>query len=321
MKQVTSRDSRPMKEKLVYKCKCDVSGTITHYKVRYVAKGYAQQYSIDYNKTTAPTAHLESFRIVLHLAATLNWDLYQFNIKTTFLHGILPPDETAYMEQPNSFEEPGKEGWVMELHKSIYGMKQASRIWNKTFHDTVTSWGFRRMSNEWCVYHCVSETGTTIFALHVDDIIAASSSTDETNRFRADLKSRWDISDLGPAKFALGISISRDIANKTISISQTAFIDRILAKFNQSDVHPCDTPMIAGLQLTRPDKSQPVSPHILEWMQRTPYRELVGSLNYLAVATHPDITFAIGRLASFLDCYRDEHWNAAIRVLCYIKGT
>jgi hypothetical protein len=64
------------------------------------------------------------------------------------------------------------------------------------------------MSNEWCVYHHVSNTRTTIFALHIDDIIAASSSTDETNWFRTDLKSHWDSLDLGPAKFALGISIS-----------------------------------------------------------------------------------------------------------------
>src|SRR5258708_35386213 len=56
-------------------------------------------------------------------------------------------------------------------------------------------------------------------------------------------------------------------------------------------------------------------------MEHTPYRELVGSLNYLAVVTRPDISFAVGILASFLDCYRDEHWNAAIRVLRYVKGT
>src|SRR5258708_12826660 len=56
-------------------------------------------------------------------------------------------------------------------------------------------------------------------------------------------------------------------------------------------------------------------------MEHTPYRELVGSLNYLAVVTRPDISFAVGILASFLDCYRDEHWNAAIRVLHYVKGT
>ena len=130
---------RPMRGKLVCKRKRDDSGAIKRYKVRYVAKGYAQQYGVDYDKTTAPTARLESFRVVLHIAASLDWDLQQFDIKTAFLHGVLPPDETAYMEQPPGFEEPGKEDHVMQLHKSIYGMKQASHIWNKTFHETVTA--------------------------------------------------------------------------------------------------------------------------------------------------------------------------------------
>ena len=117
-----------MRGKLVCKCKCDDSGKISRYKVRYVAKGYAQQYGIDFEKTTAPNARLESFHLVLHLAASLGWDLHQFNIKTAFLHGVLPPEETVYMEQPPGFEEPGKENWVWQLQKSIYGMKQASRI-------------------------------------------------------------------------------------------------------------------------------------------------------------------------------------------------
>jgi hypothetical protein len=200
-------------------------------------------------------------------------------------------------------------------------MKQASRIWNHTFHKTVSGWGFERMKKDWCVYRRVSDTGTTIFAVHVDDIIATSSSVDEMNRFKADLRSQWEISDLGPAKFALGIAITRNPSTKTISISQSAFIDRIVEKFGQIDSYSCDTPMVAGLHLMRPDKSLPVPPDVADWIQRTPYRELVGSLNYLAVATRPDIAFAVGRLASFLDCYREEHWDAAIRVLRYIKGT
>ena len=177
------------------------------------------------------------------------------------------------------------------------------------------------MQNEWCVYRRLSDTGITIFALHVDDIICASSSVSETDRFRKELLSRWEISDLGPAKFALGIAITRDTSSKTVALSQSAFIDRILAHFGQTDSHPCDTPIVPGLKLQRPENISPIDPKILAWMERTPYRELVGSLNYLAVATRPDISFAVGHLASFLDCYREEHWSAAIRVLRYIKGT
>jgi len=74
----------------------------------------------------APTTRLKSFHSITHLGATLGWDLHQFNIKTAFLHGILPEDEMAYMEQPPRFKVPSKEDWIMQLLKSIYGMKQAS---------------------------------------------------------------------------------------------------------------------------------------------------------------------------------------------------
>ena len=100
---------QPMHGKLVCKRKRDDSGNVTRFKVRYVAKGYAQRYGIDYDKTTAPTACLESFRLLLHFAASMGWELHQFDIKTAFLNGILPDEEVAYMEQPPGFEEPGKD--------------------------------------------------------------------------------------------------------------------------------------------------------------------------------------------------------------------
>jgi transposase InsO family protein len=315
------RGQRPLKGKLVCKRKRDDTGRIVRYKVRYVAKGFAQRYGIDYDKTTAPTVRLEAFRAILHIAATLDWDLKQFDIKTAFLHGILPDDETMYMQQPPGFETPGKEDWVMQLKKSIYGMKQAGRIWNQTFHKTVTEWGFERLQCEWCIYRRDSPTGTVMFAVHVDDIIAAASSADENAQFRDFLKSKWQITELGEPKLALGITISRNRPNRTISLSSTPKIDELIEEYGQTDAHPADTPMVAGLQLRRPDKATLTSPEIVEWAERTPYRKLVGSLMYLAVATRPDISYAVSRLSTFLDCYSPEHWAAAIRVLRYLKGT
>ena len=150
------------------------------------------------------------------------------------------------------------------------------------------------MKNEWCVYHHISDTGTTIFALYIDNIITASFSTAETKCFKAELRSHWEISDLGPTKFALGISIMYDHPAKIISISQLAFIDCILEKFNQKDSHPCDMPIVTSLYLTHPNSSQAISNHVLDWMKYIPYHELVGSLNYLIVATCPNIAFAVG---------------------------
>ena len=229
------RGQRPLKGKLVCKRKRDDAGNVVRYKVRYVAKGYTQRYGVDYEKTTAPTARLESFRALLHLGASRDWDIQQYDIKTAFLHGVLPTSETMFMEQPPGFEAPGKQDWVMKLMKSIYGMKQASRVWNKTFDESVRAWGFQRVPCEWCVYHRSSETGTIIFAVHVDDIISIASSAEENNRFKSDLDAKWKISDLGEAKFALGIAMTRDRPNRTISLSQTALIDRIVSDFGQSD--------------------------------------------------------------------------------------
>ena len=315
------RHQRPLKGKLVCKRKRDDTDRVVRYKVRYVAKGFAQRYGIDYDKTTAPTVRPESFRTILHLTASLDWDLRQFDIKTAFLNGVLPETETMFMEQPEGFEVAGKEEWVMKLMKSIYGMKQAGRIWNQSFHKAVTEWGFERLDCEWCVYRRTSSTGTVIFAVHVDDIIAAGSCPGENDRFRDLLKSKWEITQLGEPKLALGIAISRNRAHRTISLSQTAKIDDLVEEFGQQNARSVDTPMVAGLQLKKPDKNEPVPTEVADWIEKTPYRSLVGSLMYLSVATRPDISYAVGRLSSFLDCYRLEHWEAAIRVLRYLKGT
>ena len=71
-------------------------------------------------------------------------------------------------------------------------------------------------------------------------------------------------------------------------------IDPLLDEFGQSDARLVDTPMVTGLQLRRPDKSVPTPADIAQWVDRTPYRCLVGSLMYLAIATRPNIAYAVG---------------------------
>ena len=255
---------RPLKGKLVCKRKRDDAGKVIRYKARYVAKGFAQIPGLDYDKTTAPTACLESLRAIAHIAASLGWELHQFDVKTAFLNGILPEDKQLYMEQPAGFEVPGKEDWVFHLMKSIYGMKQASRVWNITFNGAIVSWGFIRLSCEWCIYFKSSPSGTVIFSIHVDDIFAAASSPAEMEAFKALLQTKWEIADLGPAKFALGIAIARDRPSRTVSLSQTAYINRLISRFDVGDARTVDTPMVADLQLRHPDDSAPVAPEILK---------------------------------------------------------
>jgi Reverse transcriptase (RNA-dependent DNA polymerase) len=114
---------------------------VTHHKVRFVVKSYEQIYGQDFTRTTA-TARLESFRVLLHIAAACDWDAQQLDVKTALLNGILPDDEIQFMEQPEGFHKPGKESWVWELHKGLYGMRQSGCIWNKQMHENMILWGF-----------------------------------------------------------------------------------------------------------------------------------------------------------------------------------
>lgn len=158
------------------------NGTPTRWKVRVTFKGCQQVYGRDYTKTTSPTARMESWRILLHIAACLNWDAQQIDVKTAFLNGGLPLDEIQYIEQPRHFEE--KPDYVWKVVGSLYGMKQSGRIWNQTLNSQMISWGFRPLPCEPCRYTHQTKDDITIVAVHVDDFLTISSSRLENERLK-----------------------------------------------------------------------------------------------------------------------------------------
>jgi hypothetical protein len=135
------------------------------------------------------------------------------------------------------------------------------------------------------------------------------------------LESSWQITTLGEPKLIVGIAIRQDRAKRTISLSQTALIDKIINAYGQKEAMIAATPMASGVQLLRPDPQTPLDKAECERLTNLPYRSLIGSLMYVASGSRPDIMFAISKLLRFLDCYRETHWQAAIRVVRYLKGT
>jgi hypothetical protein len=169
------------------------------------------------------------------------------------------------------------------------------------------------------VYFRQAETGTLLVAVHVDDFLSAADSADENGRFKALLKTKWEIADLGEARFCLGIAIEWDRAGRQVALSQRALIDRIATQFGLADAHPVASPMETGLKLRRPQG--PPSSEALEQITAAPYRSLVGSLMYLAVGTRPDIAYSVVVLSQFLSDYDLSHWQAAKRVVRYLLGS
>jgi hypothetical protein len=311
---------RIRKGKPVFHIKRDETGKAVRWKVRLVFKGFEQIYGKDYTKTTSPTARMESWRILLHLAASLGWDAQQIDVKTAFLYGLLPDDEVQYMEQPAGFEEPGKEDWIWQLQRGLYGMKQSGRIWNQTLNAQMIEWGFTRLSCESCIYYRKSDSGIIIAAVHVDDYLSIADSPRENERFKDQMRKVWTISELGTARFIVGIAVTWDRTNRTVALSQTALIDKIVEQFGQKDAHPVSAPLEPGSKLRRTNR-QSMSSEDQFQLNKLPYRSLVGCLLYLAIGTRPDISYAVQQLSQYLDCYSFEHWTAATRLVRYLKGT
>jgi hypothetical protein len=184
---------RLMRGKAVFKRKRNEVGDVIRYKARWVVKGFLQVFGEDYLKTTSPTARLETFRVLCHIAATHDLEIRQFDVKTAFLHGDLPDDKRIYMEQLPGFEDPDRPDHVWEVLKGLYGMKQAGRVWNKRLNTDMTDgFGFHRVSSEHCLYHRKSNTGFTLASIHVDDTFGIRHK-EELDRLEADLRTRYDI--------------------------------------------------------------------------------------------------------------------------------
>eukprot|EP00644_Phytophthora_capsici_P015812 jgi/Phyca11/131295/e_gw1.103.27.1 len=108
---VTPPENRKvLQNRWVFVVKYTGSGAIDRFKARFVIKGFLQQYGVDYNEIFAPVTRMEVLRLLLTIAALLDFEIHHMDVKTAFLNGTL--DEEIYMKQPEGFVVPGKEGLV-----------------------------------------------------------------------------------------------------------------------------------------------------------------------------------------------------------------
>ncbi|KAL5831145.1 hypothetical protein ACOSQ4_016499 [Xanthoceras sorbifolium] len=298
---------KPIGCKWVYKIKYKSDGTIERYKARLVAKGYNQVEGIDYQETFSPTAKLTTLRCLLTVAAARYWHIHQLDVQNAFLHGDL--HEVVYMEPPPGLRRQG-EHTVCRLNKSLYGLKQASRNWFSTFSDTIRKAGYQQSKADYSLFTKTQGTSFTAILIYVDDILLTGNDLHEMERLKRFLLKRFRIKDLGNLKYFLGIEFSR--SRKGIFMSQRKYALDILQDSGLLGACPNNFPMEQNLKLTPTDGVLLNDP--------TKYRRLVGRLIYLTV-TRPDIVYSVRTLSQFMQEPRIPHWDAAIRILKYIKGT
>jgi hypothetical protein len=172
-----SRSRKPIGVKWVLTVKRDAKGNIIKYKARLVAKGYLQQLGFDYDETYAPVVCIEHVRMLFALVVLFNFPIIHLDAKNAFLNG--KSDFAIYIQQPDRFADMNFPNYVLLLLKSLYGLKQASRIWYLTLYEAIINLGFTASEFDSCIF--ISSTRNLLIAVYVDDIITigAQSACDE----------------------------------------------------------------------------------------------------------------------------------------------
>ena len=291
-----------------FRVKRDNLGAINKYKSRLVAQGFSQIEGLDFYETFSPTIRFTTIRLILAFACRYNLELRHIDIKGAYLNGKLEDD--VYMRQPEGFIADGQQHLVCKLNKGIYGLRQSGHVWHRTLRTGLEKLGFITGEADATVFFRYGEQSIEIAGWYVDDGLLAADSVESMERMVTDIGGSFDIQDLGEPERLLGIKIKRDRNIGTIHLSQPAFIDTIAKRFDISIGKSAKSPMSPDVKLLKTDAEADSI--------NVPYASLIGSINYCAIATRPDISYATNKCAQFTSKPSLLHWEAAKRIVKYL---
>jgi Reverse transcriptase (RNA-dependent DNA polymerase) len=130
-----------------------------------------------------------------------------FNFYSTYLNGVLDEGEVIYMEQPSHHEVVDQSHYVVKLKKSLYRLKQAGRKWYNTLCCSLARIGFRRYMTDLAVFYAIIEKDIMVFFIHIDDSTITESSSELNKIFMTKIAKKFEITDLGPILWLLGLAI------------------------------------------------------------------------------------------------------------------
>jgi len=171
-----------------------------------VAKGYKQEFGVDYKEVFAPVARHDTIRLVIALAAQNSWLIFQPDVKSAFLHGDLK--EGVFIDQPHGYVKLGNDHKVYKLKKALYGLKQALRAWYNHIETYFLKGGFKKCPYEHTVFIKIEDGGKMlIVCLYVDDLIYTGNNTAMFESFKKSKMAEFEMTDLGMIHYFLGIEV------------------------------------------------------------------------------------------------------------------
>ncbi|CAI7882114.1 unnamed protein product [Closterium sp. NIES-54] len=290
-------------------------GSPPAFKARYVARGFSQRQGVDFFQTFSPTPKMTTLRVLLHVAAQRDYELHSLDFSIAFLQGSLHVE--IWLRRPPGFTGPFPAGTQWSLRRPVYGLRQAPREWHDTLRTTLAALGFAPSTADPSLFLRTDTTLPPFYVLvYVDDLVFATADTEALAHVKSKQQKRHTCTDLGELTSYLGLQITRDRAQRTITLTQSHMVQQVLQRFGFTYSSPQPTPLPTGHSLSAPPSDESVE-------SSGPYPELVGCLMYLMTCTRPDLAYPLSLLARYVapGRHRKVHWDAAKRVLRYLCST
>ncbi|GFW68152.1 retrovirus-related Pol polyprotein from transposon TNT 1-94 [Trichonephila clavipes] len=297
-----------LENRWVYTIKYDENNKIVRYKARLVARGNTQLRGESFDEVFSPVINFTIVRLFFTICVCLwKWTHIQVDITNAYLYANL--DTVIYMKQPTGYEIDNNK--VCKLRKAIYGLHQSGRQWFLELENKLIKLKFKKL--EWvnCVYMFEDNV---ILLFYVDDMIIFGKEMENVNFVLQLLQKNFDLKIMGKTKKLLGIEFE-EIGN-SLFIHQRSYIRRLCEIYEKYKYPVSSLPISKGQVLSKLD-----SPKTSEEILTVPYRNLIGSLSFIAIRTRPDIMYAVNVLSQFQANPGIKHWNCLLRLLGYLKYT
>lgn len=309
-----SKDQKSIGCRFVLTTKRDENGLFVKRKARYVAKGYLQEFGVNYTETFASVSRSDSIRTIIAKAAQFGFILKTFDIKRAFLAADIDM-EGIIVDPPPSLTVGAYSGFKWLLKKSLYGLKQAPRCWWEKLNKTLLDFGFVVSEGDECLYVFHSKDGSIFLSIHVDDGLLAGSTETLLQSFKTYILNVFEGTWVDNPKTYLGFNIIVDSLKGTVQIGHHTYILALVERFGLSSTATKSTPFPSFFELHLPTATEINAGRDLE------YRGLVGGLMWVALGTRPDIMQAVSVLAQHYSHPSPRLYKLAQHVLLYLSGT
>jgi hypothetical protein len=274
------KTAKPLHSKWVFKTKLDANGKIERFKARLVACGNEQQYGVNYEDTFAPVLDLATVRLVLALSVLWGYPARHGDVPAAYTRAALEAQSDIFMYPPQGMQLTdeerlaGGEAPVLKLQRSLYGLKQAGRLWNNLLHDELIRLGYSRCMTDLCLYFKRSNKDIAVVGIYVDDLLVTATDGRLINDLFKNLKS-LEVKDLGVVEKFLGMRVK--FSSDSFTLDQETLIEDYLKTNGMINATPLTSPVCLG---TIPNHDEPLSPS-----DAKSFRTLAGGLLWLPVQT------------------------------------